>query len=85
LPNLKSDDNSRFRELLLERRWPGEDRPSPYLRFRFPQVIHGPVRVWYNDVKHRFVMQDENGSSADVMGEEIVRAVYRVPIQSGTL
>ena len=84
VPNFRGDDSNKFRELSLERRWPGDDKPSPYLRFQFPEVIQGPVKVWYDDTKHKFVMHDENGSSADVVGEEIVRAVYRT-VQSGTL
>ena len=82
--NFRGDDNN-LPHCFLGRRWLGDDRPQPYLYFRFDKVIQGPVKVWYDDVKHKFVMHDENGSSADVVGEEIDRAVYRAPVQSGTL
>ena len=76
VPNFRGDDDRRFRGLSLERRWPGDDKPLPYIRFQFPDAIQGPVKVWYDYDKHEFVMNDENGSPTDVVGDVIDQAVY---------
>ena len=76
-------EDRQHKEVFLGRRWPGDDSPMPYLRFQFGEVISGPLAVWYDTETQRFCMRDEGGSGEVVSGEEIQRAIYIAPVQSG--
>lgn len=83
-PSGRDDDPSR-KDAFLSRRWPGDDEPRPYLRFHFDEVIQGPLMVRYDTEDHRFRMRDEGSSSEEAAGEELQKAAYVAPVQSGKL
>ncbi len=72
--------------LQLFRRWPGEDeRPEPFLKFRFKKPIQGPsISVWFDARWRNFVMRDE-GTREVVEGASLPTALYRAPEQSGKI
>jgi molecular chaperone DnaK (HSP70) len=64
------------RELVLQRRWPGEEHFTPYLRFRFTRPVRGPVEVRFAGAgphRHHFVARDlDRGEEA--VEEDVERA-----------
>ncbi|MFO0957179.1 MAG: hypothetical protein U0800_06890 [Isosphaeraceae bacterium] len=79
------DDAPMQKDVFLARRWPGDDEPRPFLRFHFEEVIRGPLVIRYDTEDHRFRMRDEGASGEEVVGEELQKAVYIAPVQSGKL
>jgi hypothetical protein len=80
-----SDPERRQKDVFLDRRWPGDSKPSRYVRFQFQEVVCGPLIVFYDSVENKFKMRDEGGTGGDVVGEEIEQRVYVAPMQSGKL
>ena len=76
----ESKDRTR---VTLYRLWPGDSEHKKFLDFQFGTVIQGPLAVRYDSLKHCFRMRDEGGAGADVDGQEIEKAVYVAPQQSG--
>jgi hypothetical protein len=86
VPNARrGGDERRFKEVFLRRLWPGDDAASEFLRFQFPDVIRGPLKVWYDNDRHKFVMSDDGGSKDEVVGVELQKALYVAPVQKGDL
>ena len=79
------DDDRKHKDVFLGRRWPGDEAPVPSFRFQFDEVIRGPLMVWYDTDSYRFKMRDEGGNRVEVDGEEIQKATYVAPVQSGKL
>ena len=46
-------------------------------------MIRGPLTVWYDKERHCFRMRDEAVARREAYGEEIQRASYVAPVQSG--
>jgi hypothetical protein len=83
VPESRTSDDENRRDVFLGRRWPGDEEPRPYLRFRFRDVIRGPLIVWYDSTSFGFRMRDEGGTREEVNGEELQKGVYVAPVQSG--
>ncbi len=80
-----ADEDQKQKEVYLSRRWPGDSQPHPYLRFKFEEVIRGPLMVRYDIDQHRFVMRDDGTAGTEVVGVEIDRRDHVAPMQRGTL
>ena len=88
LPVPEADGGSEAKDrnrVTLWRRWPGDEEPKPFLDFQFKGVIQGPLAVRYDTFKHCFRMRDEGSGEAEVDGQEIEKATYVAPVQSGEL
>jgi hypothetical protein len=85
VPDFKDQGDQPYREIYLGRQWPGDDAPSPFLRFEFREAIRGPIAVWYDAEVHQFLMRDDGGTGTEVMGLEQQKAMYCAPVQSGKL
>lgn len=74
------------RRVPLRRRWPGDDKPFPFLEFVFPRSVTGRLLVSYNKDKRRFVMQQKGDPTLTAEGKPLVGTVSTVaPVQSGEL
>jgi hypothetical protein len=85
VPKSRETEDEKRREVVLSRRWPGDEAPKQYLRFKFSEIIRGPLVVWFDTAKFKFAMRDDGVSGPDVFGEEIEKAAYVAPMQSGKL
>jgi len=80
-----SEETKDRNRVTLSRRWPGDEEPKKFLDFQFTSVIQGPLAVWYDPFKHCFLMRDDGGGGAEVKGQEIEKATYVAPVQSGEI
>jgi len=77
------------RTVKLKRQWPDEPAPMPYLTFRFPVAVEGPLLIRFipetQDEPAHFEMSDQGAGGSPVIGEERAEAQYISPPQSGEL
>ena len=78
------------RTVTLKRQWPDDPKPYPYLTFRFPHKVEGPLLIEYvlekEDDPPHFQMSDMGATNEKpVRGEELSEAQYVSPPQSGEL
>lgn len=75
------------REIVLSRRWPGENRSEKHLIFRFREPIVGPYVVAYDDEMQVFIAHPDRKGGEDerVVAEPFEVAPYVAPPQSGTI
>ena len=85
VPESRDTDDDRKKDVFVSRRWPGDESPAPFLRFQFGDIIRGPLVVWFDTTNYRFRMRDDGGSGLEVTGDEIQKATYVAPMQSGKL
>lgn len=70
--------------LILERRWPDEEKFNKFLTFRFKDGIASPVKVSYDPDTAQFVAQDHNDADGELVEGDREKA-YRPPPQRGDL
>lgn len=72
----------------LDRRWPGEMKPEPYMIFQFDEPIVGRFAIRYDEERQAFVMHPDRKGGEDEMlaiAEPFDQAAYLAPPQSGMI
>lgn len=83
VPIAGGDPDVGEQRVTLHRCWPG-GKPTPFLDFKFPQPLQGPLWVWFDNQEKAFRMRDE-GSGEEVRGIERAEREYVSPVQKGDL